>query len=353
MAIYPRKIRGNNEDWTTHKRITYSSALFKPVHLPWRTFPMNTHEFNVSVIDPVSPAIEKVKTILFKPFDMRKWFVIGFCAWLAFLGSGGGRGGGGHGGGRGGMPPDIPEVFGQAKEFVLVNLGWIIPVGAIVVGLIIVLGLVITWLSSRGRFMFLHCVAENKAEVKVPWHKFRKHGNSLFLFRIVVGLIGFAAIGLPCLFIFALIAVMVAGNVPGLAVVLGFIAIILVIVPITIILLLVSKFTKDCVVPIMFLRSTSCRAAWREFLALLSANKARFILYILFQIVIAIAIGVIISMGFCIGCCLCCASLLLLIPYIGTVIRLPLLVFKRAYSLYYLRQFGPEFDVFSPEIEPA
>jgi hypothetical protein len=29
---------------------------------------------------------------------------------------------------------------------------------------------------------------------------------------------------------------------------------------------------------------------------------------------------------------------------------LPLLVFKRAYSLFYLRQFGPEFDVFIPEI---
>ena len=307
----------------------------------------------VSVIDPIGPAFEKVKTILFKPFDLGKWFVIGFCAWLAYLGQGGGRGGGGGGGGRGGRLPDAHEAFGQAKVFVLESLSWIIPVGAIVVGLIIVLWLVLTWLSSRGRFMFLHCVAENKAEVKVPWATFRQHGNSLFLFRIILGLIGFAAIGLPCLFIFALIAVMVAGNVPGLAVVLGLIAIILVIVPIAIILLLVSKFTMDFVVPIMFLRTTSCTAGWREFLTILSANKARFVLYILFQIVIAIVIGVIISMGFCIGCCLCCASLLLLIPYIGTVILLPVLVFKRAYSLLYLRQFGPEFDVFRPETEMA
>jgi hypothetical protein len=42
---------------------------------------------------------------------------------------------------------------------------------------------------------------------------------------------------------------------------------------------------------------------------------------------------------------------LLLIPYIGKVIVLPLLVFERAYSLHYLRQFGPQFDVFSSEIE--
>jgi hypothetical protein len=110
---------------------------------------------------------------------------------------------------------------------------------------------------------------------------------------------------------------------------------------------LVKKFTFDFVVPIMFLRTAGCIAGWQEFLTILSANKARFTLYILFQIVIAIAVGTIILIGFCIGCCFCCASLLLFIPYIGTVILLPLLVFKRAYSLYYLRQFGPRFDVFS------
>ncbi|MES0447167.1 MAG: hypothetical protein ABUJ92_11530 [Desulfobacterales bacterium] len=303
----------------------------------------------VSVIEPIGPAFEKVKTILFSPFDLRKWFVIGFCAWLAFLGSGGGNGGGGRGGG----PPDVHEGFGQAKVFVLENLGWIIPVALIGVMLIIVLWLVSTWLSSRGRFMFLHCVAENKAEVKVPWAKFRQHANSLFLFRIVLGLIGFAVIGLPCLLAVGLIAITIANNGSVAAAVLGIVVIVLMIVAISIVFALIGKFTMDFVVPIMFLRTTSCTAGWREFLTILSVNKVRFVLYILFQIVIAIAIGAIFSIGFCIGCCLCCVSLLLLIPYIGTVILLPVLVFKRAYSLLYLGQFGPEFDVFKPGTETA
>ena len=304
----------------------------------------------VSVIEPIGPAFEKVKTILFSPFDLRKWFVIGFCAWLAFLGkSGGGNGGGGRGGG----PPDVHEGFGQAKVFVLENLGWIIPVVLIGVMLIIVLWLVSIWLSSRGRFMFLHCVAENKAEVKVPWVKFRQHANSLFLFRIVLGLIGFAVIGLPCLLAVGLIAITIANNGSVAAAVLGIVLIVLMIIAISIVFALIGKFTMDFVVPIMFLRTTSCTAGWREFLTILSVNKVRFVLYILFQIVIAIVIGAIFSIGFCIGCCLCCVSLLLLIPYIGTVILLPVLVFKRAYSLLYLGQFGPEFDVFKPETEMA
>jgi len=306
----------------------------------------------VSVIEPISPAFEKVKTILFSPFDLRKWFVIGFCAWLAYLGKGGGGGNGG-GGGRGGRAPNIHEGIGQAKVFVLENLAWIIPVALIGVALIIVLWLVFTWLSSRGRFMFLHCVAQNKAEVKVPWTKFQQHANSLFLFRIVLGLIGFAAIGMPLLLAGGIIAIMIAGNIPDIAGVFGIVMIVLMIVAIAIVFTVIGKFTTDFVVPIMFLRTTSCIAGWREFLTILSANKARFVLYILFQIVIALVIFSIISMGFCIGLCFCCVSLLLLVPYIRTVILLPVLVFKRAYSLLYLGQFGPEFDVFRPETEMA
>ena len=314
---------------------------------------MNAHEIQVSVIDPISPAFEKVKTILFRPFDLGKWFIIGFCAWLAYLGSGGGGGGGGGGrAGRGSY--NAHEGLGQAKHFVLDNLHWIIPVAVVAVAVGIVFWLVFTWLSSRGRFMFLHCVAHNKAEVSIPWTKFRQHANSLFLFRIVLGLIGFVVIGLPILFAVGCIVMMIAGDGAFAIGLLGGIFIGLIILVGAIIFGLIGKFTMDFVVPIMFLRTTSCTAGWREFLTILSVNKARFLLYILFQIVITIAIGAIILTAVLVTCC--CAACFLAIPYIGTVLMLPVHVFKRSYSLLYLRQFGPEFDVFTPEsvnIQPA
>ena len=315
----------------------------------------------VSVIDPITPAIDRVKLLLFQPFDLGRWFVIGFCAWLAYLGSGGGGPPGG--GPRYNVPRKPPEQqkaqieegINTAKEFVLDNLHWIIPVAVIVAALIIGIALVITWLNSRGKLMFLHCVAGNRAEIKVPWYKFRKHGNSLFLFRVVLGIISFAIVGLPLLGIVLLIVMTVIGNVPNVVSITGIIVfgffIFVIVFALSIVLFLVKKLTFDFVVPVMFLRTTSCVAGWHEFLTILSANKLRFALYLFFQIVIAIAIGAIIGIGFCIGCCLCCASCLLLIPYIGTVILLPLLVFKRAYSLYYLQQFGPDFNVFRPETD--
>jgi hypothetical protein len=42
----------------------------------------------------------------------------------------------------------------------------------------------------------------------------------------------------------------------------------------------------------------------------------------------------------------CILGCVLMIPFLGTVLLLPILVFKRSYSLYYLAQYGEQFDVF-------
>jgi hypothetical protein len=308
---------------------------------------MTPQETEISVIDPLSPAVERVKTILFRPFDLGKWFVIGFCAWLAYLGEGGGSGPNFNFGGQ--RYETSGESFRHAKEVIIENLYWILPVAITVTVLIIVIGIVITWLSSRGRFMFLHCVALNKAEVVAPWHKFSKQGNSLFLFRIVVGLISFAIIMLLVAMLIVIgVLLFAGGGEPNpLGIILMVLLAFLLMIPTVIVFALVGKFTRDFVVPIMFLRQETCMVAWREFWPLLTGNKGKFTIYILFQIVIALAVGIIITACVCITCC--CLGCFLAIPYIGTVLLLPVLVFDRSYSLLYLRQYGSSFDVFGPE----
>ena len=299
----------------------------------------------VSVIEPISPAIERVRLILFKPFDLSKWLIIGFCAWLAQLGRGGGGGPNGFNFNFNDRHNEFNQIS-QVKDTLLTYLPWIIIGAVIVIPILIIIGLVLCWLRSRGQFMFLHCIAGNKAEVAVPWRKFAGHGNSLFLFRIVIGLIGLIVVGLPtALFIFSVIATQKTALI-GLAIS-GIIVAVLVFIGALILFGLIAKFTTDFVVPIMLLNTSSSVAGWRMFLSLLGANKARLALYILFQIVISMVIGFIAMFICLIGCCCCCASVLLLVPYVGTVILLPLFAFQRAYSLYYLRQFGPAFDVFS------
>jgi len=86
---------------------------------------------NVSVGLPVGQAIERVKRVLFQPFDLGKWITIGFCAWLAYLGQGGFHGSynfsSPHGGGAGA----VREWVEQARHYVTDNLIWIVPLAAI------------------------------------------------------------------------------------------------------------------------------------------------------------------------------------------------------------------------------
>lgn len=283
-----------------------------------------------------------MKRLLFQPFDLGKWFVIGFCAWLAHLGEQGFHANfpGGWSQGRG----SARHEFEHARDYAMSNLHWLVPLVAAVVIVGLALGLVFLWLNCRGKFMFLHCVALDKAEVALPWHKFARAGNSLFGFRLVLGLIGFVLI-VPML-VLAGVAIfsMVAHHGPRVGAVLGLIAIGLMLIAVCIIFGLIGKLTTDFVVPIMFLRGRSCREGWRELLGLLSANVGGFVLYVLFQIVLGLAIGVIVLLVVLVTCC--CAGCVMALPYLGTVFLLPILTFKRAYSLHYLAQYGPEYDVF-------
>ncbi len=235
----------------------------------------NSHR-EISVTEPVSPALERVKTMLFKPFDLGKWFTIGFCAWLAFLGGGGGGGGFNSGftnsfdnkvnvNNTGSAGDSLRHGYHEARDYVLNNLDWIVPVAVAAVILLLALGLLILWLSSRGRFMFLHCVALDKAEVAEPWSKFEREANSLFWFRLVLGLIGMVVM-LPLLGGIALMIVRMVlrgePNVGGilLAAVLG-----LIFFATAIVFALIHKFTEDFVVPSFFCAAENASRRGRNF----------------------------------------------------------------------------------------
>jgi hypothetical protein len=307
---------------------------------------MTVQPQNPSVIAPLAPAIDRVKLLLFRPFDVVRWLTIGFCAWLATLGQGGGSWNFNYGlddrrGGR--------EMFEEGRRYVIENLSWLIPLAILAVLLIVVLWLVFTWLSSRGRFMFLHCVRENRAEVQWPWNQFASHADSLFLFRVVLGLISLGLV-LPMVAGGGLLILGLArADAPGVLALAGVIGLVLVVVILLSAFAIVTKLTTDFVVPIMALRHTRCLDGWREFWRLLREQPGAFVVYLLFQLAVHLVIGVAVFALVLLTCC--CAGCLLGIPYLGTVIYLPVLVFHRAYSLHFLEQFGPDYNLFPPHPE--
>jgi hypothetical protein len=303
---------------------------------------------DISVIGPIGKAFSRTGTILFRPFAVGKWFVLGFCAWLAFLGQGGGMGPGYSGRsslgrhGRFGPPAEEFEQLGtEVTDWVQAHLAFVIVAAVAIFLTVLAVGLVITWLQSRGKFMFLDGVVRNRGAVVEPWHQFRQLGNSLFWFHVVLWLIS-GAISLMILAAALAIAWpdIRAGQFGGAA-----IAAILVWaaieIPLTLAAVVIFLFLEDFVVPAMYLRNVRTMAAWgivgRE---VLKGHLGVIILYCLMRIVLGLAIGICTVLGTCLTCCLAA------LPYLGTVILLPLPVFRRCYSLYFLEQFGDPWRAF-------
>ncbi len=312
-----------------------------------------TEPRQVSVIEPIGAAIEKTREILFKPFDIGKWFAIGFCAWLAALGEGGGGGGNGNfnfntGNRSSGGCGDPQQQIHHLKEAIITHLPVIISIGIIIFVVIVVLSLVFMWLRSRGQFMFLHCVAENKGEVVLPWKQYAPQANSLFLFRAVlwgIGLVLSLALVVPLILIIISFAetnfkvFAAAGVIPAIFIVLGLILM-------GIIFGVIKTVVHDFVVPLMYLNGCTVTDGFKRFWALCRPNFGTFFLFLLFLIVVNLVVGMIALAVVLAACCMCCIGIIFMLPYIGTVAMLPLIVWRRAYSAIFLSQFGPEYNVF-------
>ena len=295
---------------------------------------MDTSGKTIGLMDHVGPSIDHTKAILFAPFDLNRWLAIGFCAWLASFGEGGG--------------PNVKYEQHQQEADELVQF---ITANPVLLGILVVLVIVLTvlfiWLSSRGRFMFYHCVLYNSDQVVHPWHYYQHLAGSLFRFRLIL-----AAIGI----VWGLAVVAIITNFGGSLEINNLSRAwpkLLPLLPLALIpigLLICDVLTTDFVIPIMHKHTLTCTAAWSRLGSLLSAHAFAFFLYLLFKVLLSVAlVTALVLLGMVTCGCACCLSAL---PYLGTVFLLPVPTFKRSFSLHYLRQFGPEFDLFATEPDP-
>ena len=294
-----------------------------------------------SVLAPVSKALDWTGKVLFRPFEIEKWLVLGFCAWLAWLGEHSFR----NASWDRGFDEDFESSYREASGWILDNLAFIMTVVGVILVVAFAFWLLLLWLSSRGKFMFLDGVLHDRAAVKEPWGRFSVAGNSLFVVRAVVAIGMFVLfVSLTALFLAAVIPIDFDEITP--AVVLPFVFWLAAMMALGFAGALFAMTVTDFIVPIMWIRGCDVKTAFQECGALVSANAGTFLLYLLFKILLALLYIVIGCISTCITCCL------VAVPYVGTVILLPLFVFHRAYSSYFLAQFSPDFAALAPEISP-
>jgi hypothetical protein len=200
--------------------------------------------------------------------------------------------------------------------------------------------------------MFIDSIVKDRGAIAEPWREFRREGNSYFFFSLVVGL---------CFLIFAallslpLMILAIKGryylylhrdrlDVYVISLIAGWVFIIL-------LLVLVWALIANFMTPVMYRRRCRAYEAFRAVIALIAASPGEIFLYCLFLIVLALATVIVACVVTCATCCIAA------IPYIGTVILLPVFVLLRTFSLLFLRQFGSEYDVWAsfmpPEFSPV
>jgi hypothetical protein len=307
-----------------------------------------TETQQLSLTRPLAEAWGWMVRMLFRPFDAGKWLVVGFAAWLAGLASGGGGGSGNISAGDG--RAEVVDGFHRGWEWLMDHE---VVAGLIFAGILVLLAIVVVllWVSSRGKFVFLDNVVRDRAAIVEPWKRYRRQGNSLFAFRLIV-----LVLCLPlALGVVGLLAWLTFGpdgwaRLDGPAMVAGIGATVLLGFALVVTTLYAVFFLDAFVVPLMYHFDLGVLAAWRRFLGLLRARPGWFLLVGLFVFVLTLAAG---SAIFVTGCMTCCLGfLLLMLPYVGTVVLLPLIVFYRAFTLSFLAQLEPELALRAAETAP-
>jgi hypothetical protein len=293
-------------------------------------------------------AIERARATLF-PARMEKWLALGFIAFLAGLGEGGGgygfnwpfngksSGPLGSGGGRKSATPepDFAQTWREGMAWIQDHLALVIALGsgALVFGFGV--GLVLTWLSSRGKLMFVESVIHDRYQVKEPWARLRAPAWSIFKFRVLLAalslLLLLAALGAGFAVAFEEIR---TGNFGSKSLVGALVSVGIALVTFAP-FILISLLLEDFVIPVFYLRGGTLSDAWatvrREVLA---GNLGPLAVFYVLKVVLGAGALIVGMLAACLTCCVAA------LPYLSSVALLPVLVFFRSYSLYFLEELG-------------
>ena len=303
---------------------------------------MNGTEPKIEIFKPFAEAFELMKKILFQPFDLKKWLVIGFAAFLASLS-------GGFSSlfnplSRWSTREDNKAIAQSFQE--MWSAGqfewWVIALIAVGGLIILALVLALVWVGARGRFIFTDCIVRNRAAIVAPWKEFRAEANSFFLFSVLVLLIliTFAIVGVLGL---ALPLILRGdGSRPGTALLIAFCVFLFFLAC----LAFGFALTLQLMVPIMYRQRCRAMDAFGQTIRLIAGHPGPVLLYMLFFLVLVIAAAMISCAATCVTCCIAA------IPYVGTVVLLPIPVTLYAFSLLFLRQFGPDYNVWADFMPP-
>ncbi|MDD5704558.1 MAG: DUF4339 domain-containing protein [Kiritimatiellae bacterium] len=294
----------------------------------------------------------RMRSILFKPFDLARWFSIGFCGWLSFIG-----GNGCHSnfdpdllrkGSGGSNEVQLDALFQQVRDWLashpMASAGMIT---GIIVGVIIgvLFAVFFLWLRAHGSLMLLHRLSHPRATIRESWHVADRVAPSLFRWRLGLGVCGFllfaaivvgavVSLGVNVLragswqaLVGAVTPLWLAGWTGGL-------------VTLLCVWLTLASLSYHFVEPVMYGRQVSVWKAWQTVADLCRQEPGAVLRYYLCQMAWTFLAGTAIVVFILCTCCL--GLILLVVPFINATTLLPYLLFNRGLGPSFLARWRPD-----------
>ena len=299
--------------------------------------------YPLRVLAPLRPAWRRMVRVCFGPFNIETWFLLGLCAFMTTAQTLAFQSGSAAGGGVPRIDPDttIEALLDRGVDWLASHLAWVVGVSSVLALFWFVIFAVLTWVSSRGKFMLVHGIVRDRVEIGDSWKMYARAGNEVFLFRLVtfatmtlitVGMLGGSAwYAWPWYY----------GNEPSLPALQALLVSTLILTPLAVLYFHSELIINDFVVPRMIASKQGVLAAWgATFRDVIYGHFWKFVLFYCVRSVLWVAQGLLIGLVACVTCCL------VMMPYIGSVILLPITVFDWCYGLYFVRQLSSGWNVF-------
>ncbi len=315
-----------------------------PVGMPAATRPpvplSGVNGTRPSGLEAAAQAYARVRAVLFKPFDITRWFSLGFCAWLAYIGT--------QSGNLNGLGEGSPEAFKKQFDGLLDKLAdasahpGVVTFVVLIIVFTLLLALWMCALRSRGDFMFMHRWYRPDAPILQCWSASREAGHALFVWRVqffFVAALLFAADGAGA-YLHILRPYFEGGKVWSAALVRPTVICVTGAVLLGFAVQVVAHLAKAFIVPVMYWHGVSVAQAWQAVFALCNQYPLAVLGYLFLVMVFWIAATLAIVL-FVIGTC-CVGAIPLLLPYFNAVALLPVLLFFRGFPVCFLNQWRPE-----------
>lgn len=242
-----------------------------------------------SAAEAISPAIERTRSFLFRPFRLGTFLKL---ALVAALTDGGGSfsgnvPSGNHHHSHSFVSHSFLSHSASGLPFSAADLGVLVILPAALLALALILWL--WYLLVRLRFAYFHCLAYGTRQIRDGWHPYAQPAMRLYQLQLVVAacvLAGLAVLAVP--FVFAFRGAFAGGGQPDPAQILLMIA---VAAPVILVLAFFSLayeiITHDFMLPHMALENATAGEAWRASLGRYRAQKGSFWLYGLLRVLLS------------------------------------------------------------------